>query len=91
MTREELLVQLANKKARKDNITWAKFASMIASSPAATKTAIVNAVNTNNVNVLATIIFDLVKAEKYLAAKAEVDAIAADDSLTVDELIAILG
>ena len=91
MTREELLVQLANKKARKDSITWAKFASMISSAPAATKTAIVNAVNAGNFNQFSTIVSDLVKTEKYLAAKAEVDAIAVDDSLTVDELIAILG
>jgi len=91
MTRDELLTQLANKKARKDSITWGRFAAMIASQPASTKTAIINAINANNMNIVATTIIDLVKAEKLALAKAEVDAIAADDSLTVDELIAILG
>ena len=91
MTRDELLATLATRKARKDVITWARFVSMFAATSQATKTQLITAVNAGNAAAIFTIISDLVRAEKQAKAVSEVNAVAADDSLTVDELIDILG
>lgn len=91
MTREELIANLAAKKAKKDTINWGRFQSAISSTSGANKAAIINAINDNNREVLFNIINSIVVAEKLAKAKADVDLVAADDSLSVNDLIDILG
>lgn len=91
MTRDELLATLAQRKARKDAITWGRFVSMFAATTPTTKNNLIAAVNAGNASQIFTIINDLVRAEKLAKAQADVNAVAADNSLTVDELIDILG
>lgn len=91
MTRDELLATLATRKARKDAITWGRFVSMFAAASPQIKTQLMAAVNAGNAPAIFTIINDLVRAEKQAKAVSEVNAVAADDSLTVNELIEILG
>lgn len=91
MTRLQLLTKLAQTRARKINLTWAQFAGVVSNTDAATKTQILSAANNGNGKVVATVINTLVAQTKYDLARAEVDAMALDDSITVDELISLLG
>jgi hypothetical protein len=90
MTREELLDSFAKRRARKISLTWGQFASAIGGAPVDTKAAILAAANKSDSRALFTLLNGVVIATKKAMARAEVDAIAADDTLTVDELIALL-
>lgn len=91
MTPEQLLTKFATAKARKVDLSWAQFTAAIGGSDASTKAAVLAAANKGNGSALFKIINRLVVAKKYELARAEVDAAAAaDSSLTIDELIAIL-
>jgi hypothetical protein len=91
MTRDELLSKLAVTRARKIVLTWAQFTSAVAGADDALKAQILAAANMSNGRALFTIINGLTVAKKLELARAEVDAVAADDSLTINELIALLG
>jgi len=91
MTREELLNDFARKRASKIVLTWAQFTSAVSNAPTLSKTAILNAANSGDGRVLFTEISNLVKDKKNTLARAEIDLVAADNTLTIDELIAILG
>jgi hypothetical protein len=91
MTREELLNDFARKRAAKITLTWTQFTNAVSNAPALSKTAILNAANSGDGRVLFTEISNLVKDKKNTLARAEIDLVAADNSLTIDELIAILG
>lgn len=90
MTREQLLASFAARRAKRIVLTWAQFAGAVGAVDDNVKAQILNAANNGNVRVLSTVIFGIVAAKKIALARAEVDAIAADDTLTVDELIALL-
>lgn len=90
MDREQLLTKFAKKRATKISLTWAQFTEAVAGADATTKAAILQAANASNGRGLFTRINALVQLKKYTLARAEVDAVAADDSLTIDELLALL-
>jgi hypothetical protein len=90
MTREELLDSFAQRRARKISLTWAQFAGAIGGAPVETKTAILAAANKSDSRALFTLLNGVVIATKRAMARAEVDAVAADNTLTVDELVALL-
>ena len=89
MTREELLTKLASLKARRVVLTWPQFASAVADSNAGTKAAILTAANNEDGRALFSLIIDIVKQKKLAIATAEVEALAADDSLSIDELLGL--
>lgn len=91
MTREELLTKFAAQRARKTGLTWGQFTAMFTSLGAPEKAQLLDAANKGDARLLFTIINGLVVAKKRELARAEIDLVAADDSLTIDELIAILG
>lgn len=91
MTRDELISQFVDRKAKKTKLTWGQFASAITTADQATKAAILSAANEGNGVQLFNILIPLIRSAKRNIAQAEVDAIAADDNLTIDELINILG
>jgi hypothetical protein len=90
MTRDELLAQLATRRARKISLTWAQFAGAIGAADVNTKNQLLVAANKADGRTLATVVGAIVTATKRGLARAEVDAVAADDTLTIDELIALL-
>lgn len=90
MTRDELLAKFANARARKISLTWAQFAGAVAGAPDPIKAQILAAANASDGRTLFTVINGLVVAKKQDLARAEIDLVAADDNLTIDELIAIL-
>jgi hypothetical protein len=87
MTRAELLTKLASLKARRIVLTWSQFASSVADSDAGTKTAILTAANNEDGRALFSLIIDIVKQKKMSIATAEVESLAADDSLSITELL----
>lgn len=91
MTRDELLAKFATARARKITLTWAQFAGAIAAAPADVKAQILEAANKSDGRTLFTVINAIVTVKKIEIAREQIDAVAADDSLTIDELIAILG
>lgn len=91
MTREELLAELARKRSFKLVLNWGHFSGAVSSAPQATKTITVDAINSGNNPLLASTIIELVRAKRLDVARQEVDAVAADDKLSIDELIDILG
>ena len=89
MTREELIARFVQQKANKTVLTWAQFVSAIGAADATTKNIILNAANSGNGHVLFTTIGEIVKQKKRDVAKVDIDAIAADNTLTIDELLTI--
>jgi len=90
MTREELLTKFAEARARRISLTWAQFTGAVGAAPDPVKAQILAAANAADGRTLFTVINGLVVARKRELARAEVNVVAADDSLTIDELIAIL-
>ncbi len=90
MTREQLLASLAAKRARSILLTWAQFTGGITALDTTTKALLLEAANGGNGKTMLAIINGVVQAQKTALARAEVDAAAADDNLTIDELIALL-
>lgn len=90
MTRDELLAQFTTRRARKIQLTWAQFTGAIAAAPQNVRDQILLSANTSNGALLTRTIGGVVVEKKRALARAEVDAVAADDTLTINELIAIL-
>lgn len=90
MTKDELLSKFAAQRARRIELTWAQFAGAVANADPAAKAVILEAANLSDGQALFTVINSLVIKKKRELARAEIDLVAADDNLTIDELIAIL-
>ena len=90
MTREELLNHFTKLRAKKITLTWTQFASAVSGADATTKAVILAAINNNNAGALDKAMFSLARSKKIELARAEVDAIAVDDNLTVTELTTLL-
>jgi hypothetical protein len=90
MTRDELLNKFAAQRARRINLTWAQFAAAIGAVDPAVKGLLLDAANRSDGQALFTVVNQIVTRKKRELARAEIDLVAADDNLTLDELIAIL-
>lgn len=90
MTLDELKTRLATSKARKLSLTWAQFAASVSEASAAQKADILAAVNAGKRKDVATAVMSLANAKKLALARAEVDAMLVDGSMTADDLIALL-
>ena len=91
MTREELLEKFIRQRATKIDLTWNQFAGAIVGSGDSVKARILAAANTGDGRALFTEIAEVVKAKKLEMATEQVNTIAADDSLSIDELLGIFG
>ncbi len=90
LTRDQLLAKLAQSRARRIELTWAQFVGAVGASDASTKAALLAAVNKGDGRVVFTTLYALSQAKKLALATEEVELVAADDSLTIDELIGLL-
>ena len=90
MTREQLLDQLARRRARKVALTWAQFATAVQGADVTTKGRLLDAANSMNGSAVALLVLGITGAKKYELALEQVELLTADDSLTVDELTGLL-
>lgn len=91
MTREELIAELATRRTKSTTLDWTALVAAIAQAPQITKAAIVDAVNTNNSPVLMVLMTGIFKDKRRELALADVNQKLADDKLSVDELLEIMG
>lgn len=91
MTREELIAELATRRTRSITLDWNQLTAAIAQASVIQKGQIVDAVNTNNGPLLMTLMMAICKNARNDSALAEVNQKLADDKLSVDELLSLLG
>lgn len=94
MTREELLDSFASKRARKISLTWAQFAGAVGALSDERKERILSLANDGapaSTARLGEVLAKVVAMKKLELARIEVEALVADGSVTVDELLNLLG
>ena len=90
MTRDELIARLKQQKARKVVLTWNQFVTAFQAIPADQKADFLASLNALNFQVANQLLTRIVKNAKEAIASTEVDAIVADDTLTITELLDIM-
>ena len=90
MTRDELIARLKEQKARKVVLTWNQFVTAFQALDAGKKADFLTALNGLDWKTANKVLADVVKTAKVALASAEVDAIVADNTITVDELLGIM-
>lgn len=90
MTKQELINKFIAKQTNNTSLAWAEFASAVSSAPTDVRTQILNAVNARNKQAFAEIVFGLAEQKKKELATTLVNAMVADNSLTLDELLTLV-
>lgn len=90
MTREELIAMFVRKRAKGIALTWTQFAGAVQALTADQKEQLLLAVNNGNKDTLSQLLLAIVSAKKIELATVDVDAIVADDNLTIDEILTLI-
>lgn len=90
MTRDQLIAKLKAQKARKIDLTWNQFVTAFQALTAQEKADFLHALNASEFTVADKVLTKVVREAKLALASAAVDALVADNTITIDELLEIM-
>lgn len=91
MTRDELIATFVRRRAKDTMLTWPQFAGAVGSATPDIRSQILLAVNKDDKNALNSILMGIAKDKKIELATTEVNSLVADNNLTIDELLTLIG
>ncbi len=91
MTRDELITRMVNRRLLQESITWAQFAQVVGNLGTAQKNNLMVLLNAGKGNDAGALLVGLVSDMRRAQARTYVDARAADDIWSTDDLLELLG
>ena len=90
MTRQQLIEYFVRQRTKDIDLNWAQFAGAVGAISADQRVQLLLAVNNGNKEALCNILLKIASDKKRELATVEVNALVADNSLTIDELLTLV-
>ena len=90
MTREQLIEYFTRQRIKDTDLTWAQFTSAVGAITVDERTQLLLAINNGDKDALCGSLLKIANDKKRAIAAADIDALVADNTLTVDELLTLV-